>query len=84
MQGAEVLLAPHQTGGCDSPDPHTMGLTSALRLLRKPKAQQPYLSQTALDATIRLGQARGKLNAGKLVRMLVKSKLDRLLAPRQD
>jgi hypothetical protein len=26
LQGAEVLLAPHQTGGCDSPDPHTMGL----------------------------------------------------------
>jgi hypothetical protein len=23
---AEILLAPHQTGGCDSPDPHTMGL----------------------------------------------------------
>lgn len=26
LQGAEVLLAPHQTGGCDSPDPHCMGL----------------------------------------------------------
>ena len=26
LKGAEVLLAPHQTGGCDSPDPHTMGL----------------------------------------------------------
>ena len=26
LQGAEILLAPHQTGGCDSPDPHTMGL----------------------------------------------------------
>ncbi|MCP4645398.1 MAG: acyltransferase [bacterium] len=25
LQGAEILLAPHQTGGCDSPDPHTMG-----------------------------------------------------------
>jgi predicted amidohydrolase len=24
--GAEVLLAPHQTGGCKSPDPNTMGL----------------------------------------------------------
>ena len=26
LQGAEVLLAPHQTGGCKSPDPYTMGL----------------------------------------------------------
>jgi len=26
LQGAEVLLAPHQTGGCRSANPHTMGL----------------------------------------------------------
>jgi hypothetical protein len=26
LKGAKILLAPHQTGGCDSPDPHTMGL----------------------------------------------------------
>ena len=26
LHGAEILLAPHQTGGCKSPDPHTMGL----------------------------------------------------------
>jgi predicted amidohydrolase len=26
LQGAEILLAPHQTGGCTSPDPHCMGL----------------------------------------------------------
>jgi len=26
LKGAEVLLAPHQTGGCRSADPHTMGL----------------------------------------------------------
>jgi len=25
MAGAEILLAPHQTGGCASNDPHTMG-----------------------------------------------------------
>lgn len=25
LLGAEVLLAPHQTGGCTTPDPHTMG-----------------------------------------------------------
>jgi predicted amidohydrolase len=26
IQGAEILLAPHQTGGCDSRSPHAMGL----------------------------------------------------------
>lgn len=25
LRGAEILLAPHQTGGCDSPSPHCMG-----------------------------------------------------------
>ncbi|MHC4398723.1 MAG: nitrilase family protein [Planctomycetota bacterium] len=25
LEGAEILLAPHQTGGCDSPSPHCMG-----------------------------------------------------------
>lgn len=26
LKGAEILLAPHQTGGCNSPDPNIMGL----------------------------------------------------------
>ena len=26
LNGAEILLAPHQTGGCNSPSPHCMGL----------------------------------------------------------
>jgi predicted amidohydrolase len=26
LMGADIILAPHQTGGCDSPDPLTMGL----------------------------------------------------------
>jgi predicted amidohydrolase len=25
LKGAEILLAPHQTGGCDTPSPHCMG-----------------------------------------------------------
>ncbi len=35
LQGAEVLLAPHQTGGCNSPDPHTMGLVDAAKWARR-------------------------------------------------
>jgi ferredoxin len=56
--------------------------TDSLSLLRKPRAEQPYVPKDVVDATIKLGQARGKLNAGKLVGMLVKSKVDRLLAPK--
>lgn len=26
LLGADILIAPHQTGGCDSPSPHAMGL----------------------------------------------------------
>ncbi len=26
LMGAKIIIAPHQTGGCDSPDPRTMGL----------------------------------------------------------
>jgi NAD-dependent dihydropyrimidine dehydrogenase PreA subunit len=56
--------------------------TDSLRLLRKPKTEQPYVPKDLVDATIKLGQARDKLSAGKLVGMLVKSKVDRLLAPK--
>jgi len=56
--------------------------TESLSLMRKPKAEQPYVPKDLVDASIKLGQARGKLNAGKLVSMLVKSKLERLLAPK--
>jgi len=30
LEGAEILLAPHQTGGCRSTDPHTMGLVDRM------------------------------------------------------
>ena len=56
--------------------------TDSLSLLRKPEAEQPYVPRDLVDVSIKLGQARGKLNAGKLVGMLVKSKVDRLLASR--
>jgi len=29
LQGAEILLAPHQTGGCDSPSPGCMGVVDS-------------------------------------------------------
>ncbi|HOZ48073.1 MAG TPA: nitrilase family protein [Candidatus Hydrogenedentes bacterium] len=39
LLGAEILLAPHQTGGCTTPDPHTMGLVD--RVLWDNRARDP-------------------------------------------
>jgi electron transport complex protein RnfB len=56
--------------------------TDSLSLVRKPKAKQPYVPKDIIDTNIKLGKARGKLGISKMVRMQVRSKLDRLLAPR--
>jgi len=55
LRGAEVLLAPHQTGGCDSPDPHTMGLVD--RRLWENRHADP----AAIEAELRGPKGRGWL-----------------------
>jgi NAD-dependent dihydropyrimidine dehydrogenase PreA subunit len=52
----------------------------ALRLKRKPQAEQPLVPKNSVDAHIRLGKARGKFKNSEIVSMVIKSKLDRLLA----
>jgi ferredoxin len=54
--------------------------THSLSLVRKPKAEQPYVHKDIIKTSIRVGKARGKLGMGKLIGMQVRSKLDRLLA----
>jgi Na+-translocating ferredoxin:NAD+ oxidoreductase subunit B len=54
--------------------------TNALRLVRKPAEQQRYVPRDIVDTNIRLAQARGRLGTPELVRMMVRSKVDRLLA----
>ncbi len=56
--------------------------TRSLSLVRKPKEKQPYVPKDIIKTSIRMGQARGKLGVGKLIGMQVRSKLDRLLAPK--
>jgi H+/Na+-translocating ferredoxin:NAD+ oxidoreductase subunit B len=56
--------------------------TQSLSLVRKPKEKQPYVPKDIIDTNIKLGKARGKLGMSKLIGMQVRSKLDRLLAPR--
>jgi Fe-S-cluster-containing hydrogenase component 2 len=56
--------------------------TDSLSLVRKPKAKQPYVPKDIMETNVKLGKARGKLGVGKMIGMQVRSKLDRLLAPR--
>ena len=54
--------------------------TGALNLHRKPEQEQPYVPKNTADAHIKLGKTRGKLKNSELIGMVVKSKVDRLLA----
>ncbi|MBI9085052.1 MAG: 4Fe-4S binding protein [Desulfobacterales bacterium] len=56
--------------------------TGSLKLERKPESLQPQIPKDAVAAAIGHGRTRGKLGAGELVKLVVKSKMDRLLAPR--
>jgi ferredoxin len=56
--------------------------TGSLTLVRKPEPEQPKVPKNMVEATIRLARERRKLGPGKLVQMQVKSKMDRLLAPK--
>lgn len=46
LKGAEILLAPHQTGGCASINPHTMGLVE--RTLWEQRKQNPEAIEAEL------------------------------------
>ena len=56
--------------------------TSSLSLVRKPESEQPYVPKDIIETSIKLGKARGKLGMTRLVGMQIRSKLDRLLAPK--
>jgi len=56
--------------------------TQSLSLVRKPKENEPYVPRDIIETSIKIGKARGKLGIGKMIGMQVRSKLDRLLAPR--
>ena len=56
--------------------------SDSLSLVRKPRAEQPQVPKDIVRAYIKVGQARGKLGAAELIGLLVRSKVDRLLALR--
>jgi predicted amidohydrolase len=55
LRGADLLLAPHQTGGCGSPNPHQMGLVD--RNLWDRREEDP----AAVEAELRGPKGRGWL-----------------------
>ncbi|RPI27609.1 MAG: acyltransferase [Acidobacteria bacterium] len=55
LKGAEVLLAPHQTGGCASINPNTMGL------IERSVWDRRNLDPTAIEAELRGPKGRGWL-----------------------
>jgi Na+-translocating ferredoxin:NAD+ oxidoreductase subunit B len=54
--------------------------TASLSLVRK--AEQPYVPKDIIETSIKMVKGRGKMRVAKLVGMQVRSKLDRLLAPK--
>jgi Fe-S-cluster-containing hydrogenase component 2 len=54
--------------------------TGALQLVRKPVSERAPIPKSIPDANIQLGKVRGKLNNAHLVKMLVKSKVDRIVS----
>jgi len=55
--------------------------SGALSLVRKP--EPPAIPKDTVSNYLQLGQARDKLSTAKLAGLLVKSKIDRLMAPRE-
>jgi predicted amidohydrolase len=53
LKGAEILFAPHQTGGCDSPSPRCMGLID--RKLWERRMEDP----SAIEAELKGPKGRG-------------------------
>ncbi|MGO9417578.1 MAG: 4Fe-4S binding protein [Syntrophobacteraceae bacterium] len=52
--------------------------THSLTLVRKPQSEQPETPKDIIDASIRLGKARGKITTPGLMKMVVKSRVDRI------
>jgi electron transport complex protein RnfB len=54
--------------------------TQAVSLVRKPEAETPAVPTTYANSLIQLGKTRGKLSNAELVKMMARSKADRLMA----
>ncbi|MDF1515356.1 MAG: 4Fe-4S binding protein, partial [Anaerolineae bacterium] len=55
----------------------------AMSLERKPESEQPYVPKGMIDSTIRRMTARGKATTRNLAKMLLRTGVDRVLAPKR-
>ncbi len=56
--------------------------TEAMYLERKPEYEQPYIPKNYVENTLRLARQRGTIKTPELVKMAIRSKIDRLLSMR--
>ena len=56
--------------------------SGALTLVLKPASERPAIPKNTLSTYLQLSQARQNGGPGKLAEMMLKSKLDRLMAPK--
>jgi len=54
----------------------------SLTLIRKPQAEQSDIPKDYIKSAIKVAQARGRLGIGEMIAIQVRSKLDRILAPK--
>ena len=53
--------------------------TDSIRLVRKPDSEQPETPKDIVQNLMQLGKARGKISTPGLMKMMVKSKIERIL-----
>ncbi len=53
--------------------------TDSIRLVRKPDSEQPEIPKDIVQNLMQLGKARGKITTPGLMKMMVKSKIERIL-----
>jgi Fe-S-cluster-containing hydrogenase component 2 len=56
--------------------------TEAMHLVRKPEEQQPYVPRNIVESQLRLARQRGVLKTRDLVKMQVRSSVDRIRTPK--
>ncbi len=78
MGGEGLILYEQRCIGCGLCV--TTCTTGALRLARKPQAEQPDVPRDLVDLHLRRGRARGVLGTGNLLKTAVRSVMDRALS----